>query len=47
MEEVVRNGNLTERESSSARIFFPASLLLPLLSRAARLTAPGYTVLIA
>lgn len=29
MEEVVRNGNLTESESSSVSLFFPTSLLLP------------------
>lgn len=31
MGEVVRNGNLTESESSSVSLFFPISLLLPYL----------------
>lgn len=43
MEEVVRNGNLTESESSSVSLFFPTSVTL--LSKANLLTAPGYTVL--
>lgn len=46
MEEVVRNGNLTESESSSESLL-PHLPLVTLLSKATLLTAPRYTVLIA